>query len=423
MKQILSIAQKDCKLLFRDKQNFFWILMFPILMALFFGSLFSGGGSRGAISLAIIDQDQSKFSKSYIQKIKDIKVIRSTVLSFKEAEHKVRKGKLVAYLQIQKGFGKSPMLFMGSNTKLRLGIDPSKKTALGYLQGLLVQAAFQASIQAMSDPKVMGQQMDTASKSIDKAKDLSMGQKLVFKGLMSSLKTFSTKVDPKNMQAGSGGPGGQKLEVVSVFRDKKKQPRSSYDLTFPASIIWGIMSCVISFAVSLVKEEMQGTFLRLRIAPLTRAQILAGKGLACFFVSMLTIGILLFIGLAFFNLQVGSYLLLLLAMVCTSLSFVGLMMFISVTGRTTESVSGAGWAVSTVFAMIGGVMIPILFMPTWMRTISHFSPAKWAIISLEGALWRGFTFQEMLLPCGFLLAFGLFFFVLGNALFKRRGIA
>jgi ABC-2 type transport system permease protein len=54
-----------------------------------------------------------------------------------------------------------------------------------------------------------------------------------------------------------------------------------------------------------------------------------------------------------------------------------------------------------------------MFMPDWMQTASNLSPIKWGILALEGAIWRGFSWTEMLLPCGILLAVGAVCFALG----------
>jgi ABC-2 type transport system permease protein len=48
-----------------------------------------------------------------------------------------------------------------------------------------------------------------------------------------------------------------------------------------------------------------------------------------------------------------------------------------------------------------------------MRPLSQASPVKWSILSLEGAIWRGFTPTEMLVPCGVLLAIGAAALTLG----------
>jgi ABC-2 type transport system permease protein len=82
------------------------------------------------------------------------------------------------------------------------------------------------------------------------------------------------------------------------------------------------------------------------------------------------------------------------------------MMLMSVIGKSEEAVSGAAWGANVMMAMFGGGMVPLAFMPHFMRTISHASPVKWSILALEGAIWREFTLTEMLLPCGVLVGAG-----------------
>jgi ABC-2 type transport system permease protein len=64
-------------------------------------------------------------------------------------------------------------------------------------------------------------------------------------------------------------------------------------------------------------------------------------------------------------------------------------------------------------AMLGGAMIPQFAMPGWMLAAGSVSPVKWAILAIEGAVWRGFGAAEMLLPCAILLTFGLICFTIG----------
>jgi ABC-2 type transport system permease protein len=94
-------------------------------------------------------------------------------------------------------------------------------------------------------------------------------------------------------------------------------------------------------------------------------------------------------------------------------------MFISTLGKTEQSVGGAGWAILMIMAMFGGAMMPLAFMPSWMRNISHFSPIKWAILAMEGAIWRDFRFTEMLVPCAVLIAVGAVFFTLGVFMLRK----
>jgi ABC-2 type transport system permease protein len=54
-----------------------------------------------------------------------------------------------------------------------------------------------------------------------------------------------------------------------------------------------------------------------------------------------------------------------------------------------------------------------------MARISHFSPVKWGILAMEGAIWRGFSVFEMVVPCVVLLAIGISFFSLGVLMLRR----
>jgi ABC-2 type transport system permease protein len=71
-------------------------------------------------------------------------------------------------------------------------------------------------------------------------------------------------------------------------------------------------------------------------------------------------------------------------------------------------------------AMIGGSMVPQMVMPAWLLRISNFSPVKWMILGVEGAMWRGFSMSEMVLPCAILLGFGLVCFTVGAVVITRR---
>jgi ABC-2 type transport system permease protein len=190
-------------------------------------------------------------------------------------------------------------------------------------------------------------------------------------------------------------------------------PANAYDITFPQGIVWGILGCVMSFAIGLVSERVHGTFVRLQTAPITRAQILAGKALACLIAITLLQALLVAIGAVAFGVRPSSYALLALVCLCAALGFIGFMMMVAGLGRTEQAAGGAGWAMLMPMTLFGGGMMPQFIMPPWMQSVGNLSPVKWAILGLEGAVWRGFSFTEMLLPCGILLAFGAVCFAIG----------
>ena len=66
MRTILAMAVKDLRLMTRDWLGLFFIVGFPILMGIFFGSMYGGVGGSGSASLrvAVVDEDESQTSQA-----------------------------------------------------------------------------------------------------------------------------------------------------------------------------------------------------------------------------------------------------------------------------------------------------------------------------------------------------------------------
>jgi ABC-2 type transport system permease protein len=154
------------------------------------------------------------------------------------------------------------------------------------------------------------------------------------------------------------------------------------------------------------------------MSPLSRTHLLAGKALACFAGIFVVEAGLFVLGRLAFQVRPASWGLLALAGLATAVAFVGIMMLTASLGKTEQAASGAGWAILMPMSMVGGGMVPLFAMPDWMVTVSNVSPVKWAILALEGAIWRGFSLQEMLLPCAILAAVGVVCFVAGIRVFR-----
>ena len=180
------------------------------------------------------------------------------------------------------------------------------------------------------------------------------------------------------------------------------------------------MGCAAGFGVSLVSERTGGTMTRLRVAPIGRWHIVLGKALACLITTLAVSTVLLLLAWLAFGVRPVSPGMLALAVLALALCFVGVMMLLAVIGKTEAAASGIGWACLLTLAMIGGGAIPLAFMPPWLREIGHVSPVKWGILAIEGGLWRGLTFVEMLLPLGVLLGIGMATFTIGAVVFARR---
>jgi ABC-2 type transport system permease protein len=420
MKKVLFLAIKDLQVLLSDKGNIFWVFGFPVMFALFFGAIFSGSdeGPSG-MKIAIVNEDKSEFSNSYISKLESDEALEIIPLSRDEAIEQVRKGKVAAAIVIKKGFGDGfEALFNQDEPSLEIASDPSRKMESGYLQGLLAKAQFEALGEKFIDRNWMRNQIGLWRNEVEDDDDLNSVQAKIFFDFIDSLDTFLNDVNDEDLSAGFDGEI-LNFDTLDVNRELEG-PISAFQITFPQAMLWAILGCTATFAISIVKERAGGTFARLRIGPISRAHILGGKGLACFATCIFISSILCIGAKAIFKMPMSNWGLFISSTLCAVLCFVGLMMFICTLGRTEQSAGGAGWAILMIMAMVGGGMVPLAFMPSWLQMFSHISPVKWGIFALEGAIWRNLSFTELTGPYLILLAIGTVAFSLGVIILNRQ---
>ncbi len=312
------------------------------------------------------------------------------------------------------------MPFGPAGVPLQIGYDPRRSAEVGYLQGILMESLFADFLEGLANPNEFQKQIARAAKDINHSERLPTQQKMVLDKYLKSLGAFLEDFNPQMMK--ENGPARSARVKLEPLAPDRARPLSGFEVSFPAAMQWGLLGCVTTFAISIVLERIQGTLLRLQVAPANWGQILSGKGLACFLSCVGVMVILLLVGRLFFGVRLDPFRLplLLLAVVCTACCFTGIMMFISTLGKTPAGVAGAGWGLLMPLAMVGGGMIPLIAMPNWLFQLSSISPVKWGILALEGAIWRGFSFAEMLLPCGILTAVGVAGFLAGAQVLSLR---
>jgi ABC-2 type transport system permease protein len=429
MNRIITLAFKDLAVLAREKEALFWIFLFPLIFALFFGFLSGGGGGeRGKLQLAVVDEDGSEGSRALIEKLRKSdslvvhdKAVDNTPLTLEAARNAVRRGDLTAFLVVPKGYGETADSFWQPGQPLELGIDPARTAEAGMLDGVLMQTIYSGLQDQFTDPQKAKANADKALAAVENAPGIDPEQKKLLKSFLGDLGKFMGSAKPQGLEH-SPFAAESKLKKVPVLLEEESKPKSAFEVTFPSAVTWGMYGCIISFAISIVSERTKGTLIRLRMSPLSWAEIVAGKGLACFLVSALVAALLMLLGHLLFGIRVESLIGLALAIVSAAFCYTGLMMALAGFGKTEKAVSGSAAAVFMPLAMIGGGMIPLAFMPAWMQTVSNISPTKWNIVALEGAIWRGSSLVEMLLPCGVLMAIGAVGFGLGVRFLSRQRV-
>jgi ABC-2 type transport system permease protein len=451
MGALWAIAIKDLRLLRRDRANAFFTFVFPLLLALFFGYVFGGGGDRAKMSVALVIEDRGPAAAEFRRLIEaDQAIAVRAVDSRALAQEHVAKGRMDAAVVLGEGFQHGlDELFTGGGVQIEAMVDPAQASASGLLTGKLTEIGYRLLSESVTDADRLESMLARSRKQLAESKSIDPATRLVLMGLFDQIQRARTLTNPvpkadgpaktltpeaappgaKSPGVGEGkpavaAPGFQPVRVhVHEVAAQQDGPQSSYQLSFPQGVVWGLMGCVTAFGASLANERARGTLMRLSCAPITSRQILLAKGLSCFLACLMVQGLLVAVALLVpaLGVQVRDPLMLLVAMVCSALGSVGVMMLMAAMSRTEGGASGLGRAVILVLAMIGGGTIPVFFMPAFMKTVSGISPFRWAVLAIEGGLWRPLGWGDMLLPCAVLIAIGAVGFAIGAAAFKWTG--
>ena len=439
------MALKDLKLIMRDKLGMFFMLIFPVFMAIFFGSIMGSPGSSGSskLKVVVVDEDKSEMSALFAQSLTDNDAVAVTTMERAAGIESVRKGEQVGVVILPPKFGETAgLLWADSPPAIELGIDPSRQAESGMLQGMVMQAAGSLIGKRFEDPASMKPFFEDSKAQIAADDSIPLMQKTLLTSMMTTVTSMfdsMQKVQDEQQANNNGdeqgagqGFGMNQMQLANVKQidvSRKVDPnsragilknvRSKWDISFPQSMVWAILSCVAGFATLIVREKTLGTHTRLQVAPVPRSHLLIGKGLACFICLLCVLSLL--IGIAcLLGMRPRRWDLLAMSLVSIGICFVGLMLPLSLLGKTEQAVSGTVWGLCTVMAMFGGGMVPVMFMPEFVQRASHFNPVKWAVLSMEGAIWRGFAFSEMLLPWSVLIGVGIVALSLGTWMTSRQ---
>ena len=458
MRVILTIAAKDLRLLLRDRTNAFFVIVFPLAIAIFFGSIF--GGSSRSIPVAVVIESAGPAATDFANALEKDSTLSVRILpSREEADASVRLGRVAACVIIPKTFDADLEKAMaGSRAIVEVHCDPARQAESGLVVGKLNEHAMRAIVRMFTNPKInskmlaqsklalalnpnmTSQQRERVSDVLESVQELFKQQNReaaaaaaaeTSKKIAGSVNGDSAINNTENGNVPVSTPSSAtspdpflalpiKIQS-STLASESTEPPSTFAVTFPQGLAWGFVGCIGAFGAGMAEERRRGTFMRLLLAPCTIFSVLAGKSLACFTACVTMSLFMLLVATLGFHVSVQNWFMLALAIATCSFAFSGFTMALSGLFKNNEgSARSAGNAIVLVLVMIGGGTIPLAFMPPFLRAASQASPFSWAILAIEGAVWRGFAFTEMLAPLGILLFIGALGLVLGKTFIQKR---
>jgi ABC-2 type transport system permease protein len=415
MRALWALVRTDLGLYLADKRTLLMHVAAPIIIAAFFGYLFSdrNDDEPGKIPIAVADLDRSPMSKDIVTALGKDAMLAVSVVDEAAGLAEVRRGKQHVLIVIPSGFGTAtgPALFqLGARPEIVLHYDPSQGTSLQVVRGLLAQSVMQiASAATLTGDSPA---LDDLQRAVDGNAEIDDSTRSDLKAIFDTaarLNQRNTAAEPSATPDGNGRQGG--LTVPYTLKELEagasdKVPYNSFAHSFAGMSVQFVLFAGITFGVGLLDMRRAGLWRRLRASPLSRSTLLLSRLITCSLAALIIMVVVYSVAMLVFGVRIqGSlpgFAAVLLAFCIMTAAF-GL--FIAAFGKTPEATRGLSTFVVLLLVMLGGAWIPTFTFPAWMQRITAYIPTRWAIDGLDAMTWRGLDFSAAVQPTLLMLGF------------------
>ncbi|TSC92321.1 MAG: antibiotic transport system permease protein [Candidatus Berkelbacteria bacterium Licking1014_85] len=314
---MIKLFFANLKMLVRNRQASFWMIMFPLMFTIIFGLFFSGGSSSIG-SVAIFNESDAEIAKNIEKTIIDSKIFKiNNEFKLDEAKNEVLKTKLLAVILIPQNFGSMmPVSPKTINIFVNPANGPSNSIVTNLIDKILTNYNF----------------------AISGAQPI-----------------FSVKSE----------------NVISSSKEI-----NYYDFILLGIIGMALMnSAIMGLAVSMAKYREDKILKRLITTPMPGWKFIAAELMARLVFNFIQVSIILGVGVYGFNAHIYGNIYLIYF-----LSLIGALMFqligftIASLSKTTAAAEGMSTAIAIPMMFLAGVFFPIDQLPNWLFKIVQYLP-------------------------------------------------
>ncbi|MBK8595529.1 MAG: ABC transporter permease [Holophagales bacterium] len=413
MKQALAIVRHELKLFLSDPRSVVVGIVTPILLATFFGFLFSGQGRHEAAKIPVLvaDADGSAVSSAVVAGLAADPLLAVTQATEAAAREAVRKGKAVAAVVLPVGFGEgSVRAFFGASKapEIVLLVDPSRATEAGLVRGLLSEKVFRESSREAFGGSSGTTVLQESLRNLEADPAPATPERETLEQLLRDVTRWKESTTggqggaaTQTRGPGSAAPFTLKEEPVTARRGVTY---NSYAHSFAGMGIQFLLFVALDFGIAFLLERQGGIWKRLRAAPLSRSSLLAGKATAGALVGLISVGATFAFGIVVLGVRIqGSIPGFLLILVSSALMASSFGLLLAALGKTPGATRGLSILAILLLVMLGGGWVPAFVFPEWLRTATLVLPTRWAIDGLDAVTWRGAGLVAGALPAAAVL--------------------
>ena len=343
----------------RNKVGLFFSLIFPIILILLFGAIFSGGTS-GPISVYVQNRDGGPASTVFINILNDTKTVTISPVDS----------------------GQDFQAFLSAHSADQ-GIVIPQGFSLNYT------GYERVNVTVYSNPA------DTASPIV--------------------LETVSAVLNQMNLNQASG------LHYLGMQTANIKSQSYKYiDFLIPGLIGFSVLTSPM-FSLVNISSEYKKTklFKQLSLTPLTKTEWLTSKIIWYVVLGMVSFLLMTQVGAALFGAHLDYALMIIPFLVIGPLFFVSLGMLVGTISRSVESAAVVGNLITFPMMFLSGTFFPVSQMPMYLQNVAHGLPLFYMIDGLNQVMIYN-NFGQALFDVEVLAVLSVIVFVLAVVFFKWR---
>lgn len=395
MRNLLTIAAKDTRIMVRDRAALLVMLAMPLGLIFILGSALGNLGEGDSLDaeVAIVNQDAGETGERFVDGLTSAEEI-DAVFNIHvrddagEVHTEVERGDLTAALVIPADL--TDRIMRGEPAPLEVLQDPGSAVSAGVWAAVVRAGVAQASAQIVAGhtlAEVLAAPPSAGPPPGADASGASAGVSHGYPGQAQELELDAVHV--------------RELEVEL---EKQVSMISYYAAAMSGMfLLFGGMFGAFSF----VRERREQTLARMMSTPSSTAVIVGGKALGVMLIGALQFLVLLVGTRMLFQVDWGADVLaVVLVGFAEVLAAAGLAMALAALGKTERAIGGIAPAFIMLFAALGGAMIPAEQLPSWLLPAQVFSPVYWTIDSFL-QLMQGGALVDVAPNIGAVVAIGI----------------
>jgi ABC-2 type transport system permease protein len=425
MFKLWATILKDIRILTRDKVGLTLMFVMPVILAIVITAIQNSTFelvNDNKVPLLLCNKDTGDAGRQLVQAIEKIGMFEVKQVTKDETEKQItdrmHAKDALAAIVVPQNFssaisakaknisGKALNTFGVQNDTIKTAAAAVEPVTLYYHP--VLQQSFRASIQGALRSALQ----IVENKQILKSLYFSLNEKEL---------PASFENEMMNNQAG--------INEIPISRNGSRNIPNATQHNIPAWTIFAMFFIVISLGSSVVREKLNGSFVRLKTLPTSYLVALLSKQIAYMAVTLVqtaaifSIGVWLFplIGLPALNMPADKLGLLIVAVICGWCA-VSYAICIGVFAQTQEQANGFGAVSIVLLAAIGGILVPSFAMPAAFQGIMKLSPLHWCLEAFYGLFLEGGKLTDVLLNILPLLGITLLIQIITLYTLKRKNL-